>query len=54
MLQSNLHRLEMYLYVLLQPSKCAKQTYIKCMVIQTHLSKMQTFQSSLMLLQNIV
>ncbi len=48
----SLRKAHMYLYVItLQLSKFANQTYTWCMVIQTHLSKLQTFQSSLMLLQ---
>jgi hypothetical protein len=36
-----------YLYVIkLQLSKFANQTYIRCMVIQTHPSKLQTFMFS--------
>lgn len=42
----------MYLYVIiLKLSKFVNQTYKRCMVIQTHLPKLQTFKNSLILLQ---
>ncbi len=52
MLWWSLHKAHMYLYVItLQLSKFTNQTYTWCMVIQTQTSKLQTFQSSLMLLE---
>jgi hypothetical protein len=42
----------MYLYVItLKLSKFVNQTYKRCTVIQTHLSRLQIFKNLLMLLQ---